>query len=130
MTGDQLTPHFKLDEFRCPCCSKVDPVAALKLAEQLEPVRADIGPVVILSSFRCPAHNAAVGGEPDSAHLCGLAADIACAYDDERYLLVKSLVENFFFRIGIKNGAVHADIMPQPAPEMWLYPVQPATTTH
>jgi zinc D-Ala-D-Ala carboxypeptidase len=51
-----------------------------RLAEDaLEPVRSLLGvPLFIHSGFRCPALNAAVGGQPTSAHLDGRAADFDC----------------------------------------------------
>jgi uncharacterized protein YcbK (DUF882 family) len=44
----------------------------------LERVRAITGdPLAIVSGYRCPAHNKAVGGAIASQHLLGTAADIA-----------------------------------------------------
>lgn len=42
----------------------------------LEPARMALGPLRISSGYRAPAVNAAVGGDPDSAHLHGFAADV------------------------------------------------------
>jgi uncharacterized protein YcbK (DUF882 family) len=48
------------------------------LCEHLENLRARVGtPLVILSGYRCPAHNQAVGGASLSQHVQGLAADVA-----------------------------------------------------
>lgn len=41
----------------------------------LEEVRDEFGAVVVLSGFRAPALNAAVGGSPHSQHMRGEAAD-------------------------------------------------------
>ena len=47
------------------------------LLDRLEAIRGHFGaPVRVTSGTRCPAHNDAVGGEPGSMHLIGLAADI------------------------------------------------------
>ena len=79
----QLTPHFQLDEFACRCgCGrhkKLSTVANLRrLAINLEVIReaAGGGPLVVQSGFRCPAHNARVGGATRSLHMQGLAADL------------------------------------------------------
>lgn len=46
-------------------------------AEILEPLRAELGqPVVVTSGLRVPALNAAIGGSPRSDHCHGRAADI------------------------------------------------------
>jgi len=83
----QLTPHFTLAEFeasetaaRKGIVNEVpdDLLGAVKrTAEGLERVRALLGkPVIILSGYRCPELNQAVGGAARSQHMFGLAADI------------------------------------------------------
>ena len=45
--------------------------------QHLEILRASIGtPIRIVSGYRCPVHNAAVGGAKDSQHVYAAAADI------------------------------------------------------
>jgi uncharacterized protein YcbK (DUF882 family) len=117
----QLTPHFNLSEFRCFCCGKVDPVTALEMAEQLELVRPDFGPIKIWSSFRCPTHNLKLGGVANSYHLLGLAADISVSCDSARFNLVKSLIWHGWKRIGIAALYVHADRGPTETPTIWTY---------
>lgn len=83
----QLTEHFSLAEL-CDSPTAVrlaipnDPSAAIypnlmRLAVGMERVRAMVGaPILVLSGFRSPALNAAVGGVKNSAHMDGMAADI------------------------------------------------------
>lgn len=71
----QLTEHFKLCEFQCPCCHTVlaDPL----FVKRLEALRVRWGaPLVINSGYRCAPHNAEVGGVPGSLHRLGRAADV------------------------------------------------------
>ncbi|MNX96328.1 Zinc D-Ala-D-Ala carboxypeptidase precursor [compost metagenome] len=82
----QLSPNFSLSEFRCRCgCggeSKPEILANLKkVAAMLEKVRQACGgkALVINSGYRCPKHNANVGGAKASLHLTGQAADVTCA---------------------------------------------------
>lgn len=50
----------------------------------LDPARRVFGgPVSVSSGYRCPKHNAEVGGVSGSQHLKGEAADICCS-DNER----------------------------------------------
>lgn len=91
------------------------------MAERLEPVREAFGPVLISSGFRCPDHNARKGGVLFSQHLAGLAADIACTGDGDRYTLVMALLDNGFKRIGIAARHVHADIGTITGPVIWTY---------
>lgn len=71
--GD-LSPHFSRSEFGGP----VDP----HLVEHLEKLRSLAGnrPLRIVSGYRSPAKNRAVGGAKDSQHLHGRAADIPSGY--------------------------------------------------
>lgn len=72
--GD-LSPHFSSREFACHHCGVVK--IAPTLVARLEILRAQIGkPLVIVSGYRCPVHNRAVGGAPASKHLLGQAADL------------------------------------------------------
>ncbi len=51
--------------------------ASLRFAiEVFEPVRRLVGPLHVSSGLRCRGLNAAVGGQPASRHLYGLAADV------------------------------------------------------
>ena len=74
--------HFSRHEFRCRCCLRGAVSLALVLA--LEDVRILYGgPVVIASGWRCAAHNARVGGHPQSRHMVGCAVDVAPRLSEE-----------------------------------------------
>ena len=72
--GD-LSQNFSRSEFMCKCCgeAKVEPglVAALQELRDLAGA-----PITVISGYRCPKHNAAVGGAKASQHMLGKAADI------------------------------------------------------
>lgn len=83
----RMTQHFTLEDLAdSPEAARLGilnhPPAALypnllRLSEGLERVRAMVGePIIILSGYRCPALNKAIGGSKHSAHMDGLAADI------------------------------------------------------
>lgn len=80
--------NFNFSEFACRCCGQIPPsvrdnVEAL-VDNVLDPARrAYGGPVSVSSGYRCPRHNAAVGGVIGSQHLRGEAADVCCS-DNER----------------------------------------------
>lgn len=85
-----LTKHFRLSEFRSHDGAPTPPTIALALqltAEMLESLREalskDVGrecPLLIVSGYRSPAWNKAVGGVSNSYHLKGLAADVTSPY--------------------------------------------------
>lgn len=84
----QLSRNFRLEEFIRSETARLrgidnspppDILASLRVtALGCEQVRAAIGrPLRIMSGYRCPALNAAVGGSKTSSHLTGLAADLS-----------------------------------------------------
>ena len=81
--GD-LTKNFSKSEFACPCCGRVK--IEDKLVKALQKLRDLAGsPIRITSGYRCPDHNARIGGAVNSAHLFGKASDIII----EGYTLVE-----------------------------------------
>lgn len=80
--------YFRFEEFACRCCGRIPPgvrgnIEAL-VDNVLDPARRVFGgPVSVNSGYRCPKHNAEVGGVSGSQHLKGEAADICCS-DNER----------------------------------------------
>ena len=77
--------HFSAEELMCHGASQghcgcgpetANNVSPL-LLEKLEALRAMIGgPIEISCAYRCPAHNAEVGGVSNSQHVDGTAADV------------------------------------------------------
>ena len=69
--------------------------------------------IEITSGARCVKHNASVGGAKNSAHILGLACDVACINPAIRYLLKKILYGLGIRRIGDgydKKKIIHFDI--------------------
>lgn len=115
--------HFRENEFKMDgeiVYGKMDPVTLAMLEEARE--KAGIS-FVITSSYRSPEYNAKIGGKPNSAHLRGRAVDIAIGDGNQRYIIVKALLEAGFQRIGIAKTFIHADNDTQnlPAPVVWVY---------
>ena len=84
---EELVPCFRENGARCRGCRLVQPAMQLPdgvernlvslVGEVLEPVRERLGrPIIVNSGYRCPIHNAAVGGVANSQHLRGEAADL------------------------------------------------------
>lgn len=111
-----MTAHFKNEEFKCPHCGKarVNP----NLPAALERLRSRIGkPIPILSGYRCPEHNAEVGGAPRSQHLYGRAADIP-----PRLATPSQAIASGFHGLGISRGwVVHVDVRDTRQLAVWHY---------
>ena len=111
----RLSRHFTSEEFRCRHCGAVEVDA--ELVRRLELLRALVGrPLRIVSGFRCPTHNAAVGGARRSSHLAGEAADIEPGY------ATPAQARSVGFRgIGSRGAwAVHVDVR-SGAVAAWTY---------
>jgi zinc D-Ala-D-Ala carboxypeptidase len=121
--------HFELSEFDSP-----DEIGSGKNMDSnflamLDDARGIAGiPFTITSGFRTPSHNAYVGGvQPSlqskgSSHLFGYAADIAAPTSRQKYVIVKSLLQAGFNRIGIGNTFIHVDNDPDKDPDViWTY---------
>lgn len=108
-----LSKNFRVREFRCQDGS--DPIfIAEGLVSVLQQIRSHFGkPVTINSAYRTPAHNRKVGGEPNSQHLYGTAADIVVSGVGP--VVVGAYVDSLLPGTGgvgiyIKRGFVHVDV--------------------
>lgn len=103
--------YFSESEFkRCtPSCSLQDMSQALML--RLDNARQMAGiPFVLNSCYRSVAYEKSKGRTGTSSHCKGLAVDIRCNSDANRWKIVKALIDNGFTRIGIGKTYIHADI--------------------
>lgn len=118
-----ITKNFKRSEFDCKCgCGKNN--ISVKLVARLQEARVLFGkPIIITSGCRCEKWNEKEGGSSTSAHLLGLASDVAVVNSADRHLLVYSLLNAGLLRIGLGEGFVHTDIdYNRPTPSLFLYP--------
>lgn len=105
--GD-LSLHFSRYEFDSHDGVHASPDPRLVIA--LEKLRARSGgrPLRIVSGYRSPAHNRAVGGARKSQHLFNRAADIPAGY-----ATLDDAVAAGFTGIGFcGNSVVHVDVRP------------------
>ena len=112
---------FKEGEFACKCGGKYCngfPVNNIddRLLAILDEARADAGaPIIITSGYRCPTHNANIGGAKDSYHTRGMAADVCCAGVSPKNLaaLIRAVMVRKGLQGGLQNydkeGFVHVD---------------------
>jgi uncharacterized protein YcbK (DUF882 family) len=112
--------YFKLEEFACPCCGKVNAVSPIVM-NKIDKIRDQLGiPLHINSGYRCVKHNAEVGGKQASLHLFGKAIDVSTAnMTAEKRLQLLKLVHTEFNGIGVAKSFFHMDIRDTPA--MWVY---------
>ena len=92
----KLSKHFGIEEFTCHCCGKGADKINDRLITLLEQLRDKVNaPIHVNCGYRCPKHNAEVGGVPNSTHTLGVAADIYVP--NISYERVKELVIGFPF---------------------------------
>jgi len=76
-----------------------------------------------MSGCRCSKRNEEVGGEPNSDHLRGTAADIDCAGSSFRFVAVRRAYALNFKRIGLyaKEPIIHLSVDTEnPQIVMWV----------
>ena len=108
--------HFNLSEFDCKCgkCSHkgedMDIDFMIKLDRARE-IAGDNCKFIITSGARCLDHNKAIGGVSKSSH-CNIpcnASDISATDSTKRFIIIQSLIEAGFTRIGIGKNFIHCD---------------------
>ena len=111
--GD-LSPHFSKAEFADHSGAPFPPgIPSPKLIVKLEALRAALGgkPITIVSGYRSPAHNKAVGGAKNSQHLRGRAADIKVEGVSPRVVAdIAEAVFGWLSGIGRYDTFTHVDV--------------------
>lgn len=126
--GGRCGPHFRYAEFKSGGNGWIK--VNRELVRGLEVLRANVGgPLKVVSGYRDPAHNQAVGGATNSQHLYGNACDV-----EQKWSL--NLVRNLhrFSGIGIVRASglvAHVDVRGMPdhnttggtaaTPTTWYY---------
>lgn len=120
----KLSAHFSSSEFTCKCgCGRT--LVDTDLLPILEAVRSapvlHCKRIVVISGYRCPKHDKAVGGSGRGKHTTGAAADIK-AYDENDNLIPSKLIAcvaedlGNVFGIGLNCGGnpnnTHIDARP------------------
>lgn len=113
--GD-VSKNFNRSEFACKgkdCCGGAAPIHPDLLAG-VQALRDLAGrPLHINSGFRCPKHNAAIGGVKNSYHMLAMAADIAVpeGMTPEAFAALAEQVPLFHNGgIGTYSSWIHVDI--------------------
>ncbi|MFQ5509929.1 MAG: D-Ala-D-Ala carboxypeptidase family metallohydrolase [Leptospirillia bacterium] len=119
-------PHFPASEIACRHCG--DLVMHPPFMDRLERLRAAFAhPMPVTSGYRCPAHDATIGGA--GVHPTGRAVDVALSGADLYRLLALALSMGFT-GIGIHQRGpmeqrfIHLDDMEDghtPRPRIWSY---------
>lgn len=120
--------YFKYYEFDSPDVDGSGQMMDAEFLQMLDAARELYGkPMKITSGFRTENYNEELkkkgyAASPNSSHLKGLAADIACATSAERWDMIDSLMKAGFNRIGIAKTFIHVDIDESKTPFLiWTY---------
>lgn len=112
MGNGYVTKHFLQSELDCPCCRKCE--MQPEFLQKLEWLRLKYGKGIVPSSaYRCPKHNQAVGGKPDSYHMKGRAIDIPLVVPADRYNLVRCALE-LRLTVIVYDTFIHVDNRSEP----------------
>lgn len=102
------------EQGHCNCGTESASHVSWRLLDLLDKLRENIGgPLEVSCMYRCPAHNAAVGGVADSQHVMGTAADVQtpnyphCHTPEQLQWYAQKLP---FDGIGLYDWGVHVDV--------------------
>jgi len=113
---EQLSKNFIAREFMCKCGKCQGNKISVDLIGKLQKIRDAFGTLTITSGYRCPAHNASIGGAKDSQHVQGTAADMQSAGAPVETLF-KFIRGNINHKGGLgfykKKNFIHMDVRPQ-----------------
>ena len=104
--------NFTRKEFACKSGNCTPIAVDHELVLVLQDLRDHFGKAIkITSGYRCPAHNATVGGAPNSKHTLGTAADIKVVgvYPQEVYNYLNTKYPDKY-GLGLYSSWVHVDI--------------------
>ena len=123
-----LAENFRSTEFACKCGRCKTALVDDVLVAQLQAIRNHFGkPVNITSGYRCAAHNKAVGGDPNSSHMQGMAADVVVT--GVKPGEVAKFAESMgIVRVGLYDSFVH--IGSGDVKRFWLGPSGKNVSTH
>ena len=124
MHKEQISTHFNTYDFRCKCKGNHKIFIDTDLIDLLEALYNKIGAkkVKVISGYRCPKHDKAVGGSGHGSHTTGKAADIkyyknALSTFNSNFLCVTLQNMNDYKGIGYRcggvsntNGETHIDV--------------------
>lgn len=81
-----------------------------------------LSPFVINSAYRSVEYEKSKGRSGSSSHCKGLAADIACVSNRQRYELINCALAAGFTRIGVGKSFIHLDLdESKPQHRIWTY---------
>lgn len=105
-----------MSEFKCRCSYPDCQVTYLSsdLVKSLQDLRYRVGPLTVLSGYRCQLHNRDAGGSDNSFHKLGLAADLAAKKIAPLELRKEAEQVPMFANggIGTYKTFIHVDVRP------------------
>ena len=120
--------NFTYDEFDSPLQEGSGQLMSNEFLSKLDHARDLAGvPFKITSGYRVEAdierlRKAGYKVSPNSSHLKGVAADIACTSPADRFNIIDALLSVGFSRIGIADTFIHVDDDPDKYPfAIWTY---------
>jgi len=102
--------YFAPVELRCRCGKCDGGEMGDAFMEKVIAIREVVGPLIVVSGFRCPTHNsneASTGrGGP---HTTGRALDLRAAYSSVRFDIMQEAMNQGMTRFGINRTSLHID---------------------
>ena len=111
--------YFTYEEFACQETGNNE--MSIKFIHSLDELREKCGfPFKITSGYRDRSHSVEAKKKTVGKHVLGIAADIAVADGNQKYLIIKNAMEMGFGGVGVANTFIHVDDR-KSVPVVWSY---------
>ena len=102
--------YFSAVELRCRCGKCDGGEMGDAFMGKVIAIREVVGPLIVVSGFRCPAHNsneASTGLE--GPHTTGRALDLKAASSSARFAIMREAMNQGMTRFGVNRTSLHID---------------------
>ncbi|WP_347852088.1 D-Ala-D-Ala carboxypeptidase family metallohydrolase [Planktomarina sp.] len=111
--------YFTYEEFNCQ--ETGNNAMSIAFIHRLDELREKCGfPFTITSGYRDRTHSVEAKKKKVGQHVLGIAADIAVADGNQKYVIIKNAMEMGFGGIGVANTFIHVDDR-KSVPVVWSY---------
>ena len=119
---------FNYKEFNSPDHDRSGMLMDFEFMCKLDNLRRQFGkPIYINSGYRTKEHNdflikSGAKASPVSSHMKGIAVDVKCNNDNDRFTLVSLALAHGISRIGIAKSFIHLDVdKDKNQKRIWVY---------
>jgi len=102
--------YFAAEELACKCGRCDGGEMDDDFMEKVVAIREVVGPLIVVSGFRCPAHNSSESSTGEGGpHTTGRSLDLRAAHSSARFAIMREAMGLGMTRFGINRTSIHID---------------------